>query len=511
MTLLFEPRPYQLAGLAKVREALAAQDAGQRSCLAVAATGAGKTAIAAMFLQAAQAKGTKCLFVAHRRVLVDQTLARFRAYGLRDIGVVMAGHPADKTHERSIVLASAQTLKQRPNVLAYLNRTCGVAFHDEAHRGEHDNVADVLTNPARIGLTATPYRIAGRGLGDFYRGIVSVAQAHELVDNGFLVPPHVLSKDVNRNLPTRNGDFTPESVDHAMNTAALHADALDTWRQHANGLKTIGFAASVDHACHLANTYKKAGIASDYISSTTMDSEEAQAKIRAFIEGRILVIWNFGILCEGFDDPLVECVQEFRMTKSRSLWRQMWGRGLRAHPGKTRCIILDHSGNAHEHGDLLTHEHYRLQKTKPKGEKRKAVVQTVYECPACMTMLESWPEECPHCGEELPRDIPPVDITATLVPWSPSIASLTKPIFNAPYFWTLARLAKEKHFSAGWVVDKIMRNAGADTEKLDWRLAFDAAAEKAGLVRNVNGGYEWRHGRNAHVMQGFAEPTKPRG
>lgn len=507
MTLALEPRPYQAEGLAKVRAALAEQTEGQRTVLAVAATGAGKTAIAAMFLNAAQQKGTKCLFVGHRRVLVEQTIHRFHQYGLREIGAVMSGHPSDGTHHRQIVVASAQTLGRRPEVLAYLNKTCGVVFHDEAHRGEHDSIADALNIPTRIGLTATPYRVAGRGLGDFYNEIVSIAQAHELAADGFLVAPRVLSKDVNRNLPTQNGDFTHNAVDHAMNTAALHADALATWREHASGLKTIGFAASVDHAEHLARVYREAGIAADYISSTTMDSAEAQAKIAAFVQGRILVLWNYGILCEGFDDPAVLCIQDFRMTRSRGLWRQMWGRGLRAHHSKTECIILDHAGNAHEHGDLLKPERYRLQKTKSKGTRKKAL-PPVYECPHCESMLDAWPEECPHCGEELPRDIPPVDLTAKLVPYSPSLATLKPPLFNAPYFWTLARLAKQKHFSANFVVEKVMKNAGADADKLDWRLAFDEAIEKAGIVRNIRGGYEWRTGKNASMMPGMAIPSE---
>jgi len=156
-------RPYQLEAVERVRKEIRS---GATRVLVVAATGAGKTVLASHIIVRSVAGGRRVLFVAHRRELIDQCYRKLLASGMGEskVGVIMAGD--DRRHPRAPVqVASIDTLRNRAKPKA------DIVIVDEAHRAlakSYRDLADEYPKAIHLGLTATPYRADGKGLGDAY-------------------------------------------------------------------------------------------------------------------------------------------------------------------------------------------------------------------------------------------------------------------------------------------------------------------------------------------------------
>ena len=121
---------------------------------------------------------------------------------------------------------------------------------------------------------------------------------------------------------------------------------VDKYREHAPGRRAICFAVSIAHARHITEAFNAAGISADYVAG---DSPDRAEKLARFAAGEIQVLSSCMVLTEGFDSPVVDCVLLARPTKSRPLFAQMIGRGLRLFAGKSDCIVLDFTDNAGRH------------------------------------------------------------------------------------------------------------------------------------------------------------------
>jgi DNA repair protein RadD len=411
---MIQLRPYQTDLVDSLRSAY--RDPCKRRIVAVAPTGAGKTVIASRIIQGAVAKERRVLTLAHRSELIEQMSEKLTACDIEH-GVIKAGHPKQNL-AHPVQVASVQTLARRLDKLtgempshfsASWHKGFDLIVVDECHHtpaGTYQRVLDAWPNAKVLGLTATPYRLDGRGLDDCYDHLEVGIHVSTLIDQGFLVstvtyaPP---APDELGRVRVRAGDFMVSDSASIMDRQGPIDELVRTRQRLASDRLTVVFCCTVQHAEHVAEAYRAAGVRAAAIDGDTPAElrEAALADLRA---GRLDVVCNVMLLTEGWDLPAVGCVQLARPTQSRALWRQMVGRGMRTWNDKQDCIVLDHAGNALRFGSPNEDDVYQLH-TPPKekrGRKQVLVCNVAWErCPGCDRLLTQRMAVCPGCGRVL--------------------------------------------------------------------------------------------------------------
>lgn len=394
---MITPRPYQLDAIDRLRQGY--RQGAKRLCL-VAPTGAGKTCIATKIMEEAVSKGRRILFLAHRHELIQQCSNKLRECGIYH-GRIQAGTYSTEP-SAPVQVASVQTLARRNEMPA-----ADLVITDECHHasaGSYQKIQAKYPDAYGLGLTATPWRLDGSGLGDCYQDLVPVCSVLDLVRAGFLVMPTVYAPpgtDLG-GLHRRGGEFVAGEAAEAMDKPHLVGDIVDTWKKRAlHGAPTVLFAASVAHSLHLTDAFTAAGIPAAHIDGTS-SPEARDGALADLAAGRVQVLCNVGLLTEGWDLPATSTVVLARPTASLSLYLQMVGRGLRTHPGKATCIVLDHAGNTMRHGLATDDRAWSLEgqpAAKGDGESGKL-------CPQCFAYLPSAERECPRCEYAWPPPAP---------------------------------------------------------------------------------------------------------
>lgn len=404
---MYQLRPYQLQAIDKLAEAFRS---GRRAPVLVAPTGAGKTVIASHIInQTRQACAT--LFLAHRRELIAQCSLKLNECGIRH-GIIKAGMDRGRHNER-VQVASVQTFQRRIN---NMRRDFGTIIIDEGHHAVADTYRQVFAHcypqHVRIGLTATPYRTDGASLSDVFDALVSVCDVGYLVDNGFLVPLRTFRAAFQPQLTrVRSGaDYNTADLAEAMDKPRLIGHALREYLRLARGRKGLGFCVNKQHARDCAQEFNNAGVRSAYLTDDTPQGKRKET-IDALARGRIQLIFNCGVLTEGFDDPTISVILALRPTQSRCLWRQMVGRGLRISPEtyKVDCLLLDHARWTETHGRITDPDHVDLHgglQKEPQAEEKEPTSAPC--CKACGAGIpEPRPPRCPDCGQPYPGQIHP--------------------------------------------------------------------------------------------------------
>jgi DNA repair protein RadD len=328
-----EPRAFQAIAHEALREGF--RD-GHRCQVLMAPTGAGKTYLGLRAIGQALERGRTAVFVCDRTTLINQTSATADRYGL-DHGVIQADH-----HRRKpwlpFQIASAQTLARREWPKADL------IVVDECHTqlsAWTDHIP--TTQAAVIGLSATPF---SKGMGKLFTRVVNASTMAQLVEQGVLVPMRVFSAtrpDMTGAKVNNRGEW--EENDAAERGMAIVGDVVAEWSRYGDGRKTICFGSNIKHCEEICRQFRESGVSAALFTSHTLPQERAQL-LADFAEGSLRVLISVEALAKGFDVPDVGCVIDCRpLRKSLSTAIQMWGRGLRCAPGKTDCILLDHSGN----------------------------------------------------------------------------------------------------------------------------------------------------------------------
>lgn len=436
-------------------------------------TGGGKTTIISAIARSAVSKGGRVLVWAHRRELIDQIAERIGP----GCGIILA---ADNRTDPAapIQIASIQTLIARVDGLA-LEPT--IIIIDEAHHATAKTYMDLIAlwpNAFLIGFTATPYRAGGKGLGTIFQEIVTVATIKELMEEGHLVPLYTYEGKAPsmEGVATVNGDYAPGAMAEAVIAAGLAGDVVLEFQKIAAGRKAIVFAAGVEHSMTLADRFNEAGIKAEHLDGKTKLAERRRI-LADFKSGAVQVVVNAAVLTEGFDEPTVSAVVLARPTKSRSLWRQMVGRGLRPAPGKTDCLLLDHAGATAAHGYITDPDIVTLAQ----GVKRKTRPAEFF-CPFCGEQLSGWPRECPECHKLLPRtptDPPEEDRTKHLVLSEPEDS-------RASFYAQMCNLAWSKGYSPGWAFHKFLLKFGEGPARKDKRMVKGMIAWNDMIKK-----YEW--------------------
>lgn len=350
-------RDYQLMAKKRVRKAFCYD---KRVAL-VSPTGSGKTVIATSIIESTIAKGNPVLFIAHRKEIIDQTSKKLKAIGL-DHGVIM-GNDKRYNPESLVQVASIQTLLRRdkPEAKLVIMDECHTNF-DAQKKLFNKHYPDAFI----LGLTASPWRVDGRGLGRIYQNMVVVSQVRELVKRGFLVDPKLLryrAPNLSK-VKVIAGDYSPKELSQIMNKPRLVYNIVRHWWETSRGLKTVIFASSVPHSKRVVEGFNKIGVRAEHLDCNT-DKEERNAILERLRTGETTIVSNVGILTEGWDLPSLECLVLARPTKSLSRYLQMVGRVMRPSGEKRDAVVLDHAGCFQEHGIPTRGRNFSLNDHKP--------------------------------------------------------------------------------------------------------------------------------------------------
>ena len=379
----------------------------KRRILLFAPTGSGKTILASKITQDAVSRGKRLLFVVHRKILIDQTHDKFQKFGL-ECGFIKAGY--QENCDAAVQIASLQTLPRRQWWREY---QADVIILDEAHLTAFSSIVGEMMNQVwresiYIGLTATPFRLSKtEGMGDVFTDLVCAPMPYELIEAGFLVKPSYYSlqqADLDE-VKTKNGEFDSKGLSVACDRPELIEATVKDWLRLAYGRRTIAFAVNVKHAKNLASSFEKQGIPSAYVAGST-PIKKRQKIYQQLVDGEILVLSSCGALSEGFDVPAVNTIVLSRPTKSKALYCQQIGRGLRLSPDtdKQDCLVLDRAGNVLRHGFIEDLKGVSLTPGKEKSEGGEAPMKV---CPSdddgCGAILYAFQMVCPHCGYKFER------------------------------------------------------------------------------------------------------------
>ena len=343
--MAFELRDYQQALVNEAQEHLRT---GGVPCV-VAPTGAGKTVLLAELARLALERGERVVTVAHRQEIVLQIVKSLRAHlGTRvGIEVVTAGSTA--RWNRQITVGMVPTLARRTKHLGAL-AGCTL-LQDECHHAGATSwvrVTEALRPNRRAGLTATPVRPNGSGLGDEggFTALVLGPHADQLMAMGalcryrlFAAPKSIDTKGLRK----RAGDFATADLERKVIEISGQV-VPDFLRFNPERRSTIAVGVSVQHAHQLAALYQAAGISAAVVDGETPTAQRNRI-FADFRSGQITVLCACAVIDEGLDVPEATVLQVTRPTASLRLWRQLVGRVLRPAEGKTHAILIDHTDN----------------------------------------------------------------------------------------------------------------------------------------------------------------------
>lgn len=382
---MLELRRYQADAVDRLR---ARYQGGARKIVLVSPTGSGKTVIAGHLIQRTLERGNRILFVAHRWELLDQPRRLLEACGLR-VGLIKSGHDEDR--EASVQVASIQTLINRPLPPADL------VIVDECHRGVTKSYRCLEQYPYHLGLTATPWRLDGQGLGGWYEEMLQVAQPSELIADGWLLQPRVFAPHVPKmGAALGNGDYTMGQLQSVMDHSELVGDIVEHWQRLANGRPTVCFASGIQHSLHICDRFRTASITAQHVDSNTQIHDRA-ASLRALADGSCQVLCNVDIVTEGYDLPRLSCAILARPTMSATKYLQMVGRIQRPDDHKRDCIVLDHAGCSVRHGFPADDREWSLD-----GRENRRARAGLRVCSYCFAVNVAAARRCDACGEAFP-------------------------------------------------------------------------------------------------------------
>lgn len=356
-------RPYQREALDAIK---AAWDEGKKALIAVA-TGGGKTTIGAQLLhETIDPYRQRALVIGHTKEIVEQFYRRVEnqfagklsqpyqvpgALMAPGLGMVMAEN--DEADAR-IIVATRQTV-QNEKRLKRLMQTghFDVVLIDEAHHALADNTYGKIVKALQevnpfvkiAGLTATPKRTDRKALGTVFDEIVYQWLIPDGINGGYLVPVQRVKVSTRVSLSgvrTSRGDYSQTALANVLEAHNWRDLALEAYNEHIlkTGRKTLAFFPNLAMSKEFADVLNGQGVRAAHVDGNTPKPERTDI-LKRYTSGELDVVTNMGVLTEGFDAPATGAVLLARPTRSKTLFTQIVGRGLRLYPGKDNCLLLD--------------------------------------------------------------------------------------------------------------------------------------------------------------------------
>lgn len=348
------PHPYQQATLDKLEaERL---DLGFFRNLVVAATGTGKTLIAAFDFarQPFSGRRRRLLFLAHREELLRQARDQFR-HVLRDesFGDLLGGgeEPASYDH----LFATIQSFRARGLLDSQGAEHWDYAVLDEAHHVPAESYREIISSlrpRILLGLTATPERMDGESiLSWFDYRIADEMRLWHAIERQYLVPFDYYGVYDGTDLSSLSwsrgsyaiGELEQSYIGNARRANLVRSQFCEiygAWPQ----ARALGFCVSIKHAEFMTRVFNDAGIPAVAVTSDS-DNEERRRAAALLRNREVNVLFTVDLFNEGVDIPEADCVLFLRPTESATVFLQQLGRGLRLDSGKTSCLVLDFIGN----------------------------------------------------------------------------------------------------------------------------------------------------------------------
>jgi superfamily II DNA or RNA helicase len=346
---MLQLRPYQQDCLDAI---LSLREKGNHRQLISLPTAAGKTVI---FAHLVKKFDCRVLIIAHTSEILKQAQEKLLMVNPDiDMGFVDAEH---KEFNAQVVIASVQSAGIDSNLEQLINQNFPLLIYDEAHHAAAEGAKKVIdrlgfgenTNKLLVGLTATAFRQDGKGLGKIFDVIAFERTTKQMIDDGFLCPPqgYKIATDVDLSrVKTVDGDFVGASLAKVMDTPEMNAMVISAYMKRADGRKAICFGTTVQHAKNLAEGFVACGINAKVIHGE-MTLKDREQVLKDYQTGSTQILCNCQLLTEGVDLPETSCIIVARPTKSKGLYQQMVGRGLRLWPNKKDCVVLDFSDRNH--------------------------------------------------------------------------------------------------------------------------------------------------------------------
>lgn len=453
-------RPYQQ----KAKDDIYASWQTNKNVVAVLPTGAGKTVLLSNIVK--EEKGDVCV-IAHRQELVSQISLALATQGVvhkliaptnvirNIINLHLFVLGKDRYDPSSkVAAAGVDTLIRRGEQLGHWPKAVKLWVIDEAHHLLLENkwgaAVKMFPNAKGLGVTATPLRADGKGLGveadGVFEEMVLGPNMRELIDMGFLTdyrifapPSDIDLSDVSISKTT--GDYNKNKMVAAAKKSHIMGDVVEHYLKLARGKLGITFAPDIAMATEIAERFNLAGVPAEVVTSKTPDAERVKI-LKRFKERELLQLVNVDLFGEGFDLPAIEVVSMARPTASYGLYVQIFGRGLRpmyadnyplgtieerllaiAHSIKPNAIIIDHVGNVVRHGLPDANRDWSLDRKEKKSKSKPDDVIPVKACPECTMVYERTHIECPFCGyKPVPAErSSPAQVDGDLMELSPEV------------------------------------------------------------------------------------------
>lgn len=392
-------RPRQIKAKQDIRNAYAS---GKVAPTLVAATGFGKTHTAADLIRDALAKGKRVWFLAHLKQILTDTSKRLSGEGIPH-GWIAAGQITDR--RQNVQMVMVQTLARRLD----FHTPPDLMIVDEAHLAIANTYQDIFkwaqagpkyykkSGAFLLHLTATPIRLDGRGMGEVSDCLIPTCSTQDLIDEGLLCPIryYAPSPPDLSGVKVSMGDYSQAQLADVMDKPKITGSAVAEYTKVARHRPCIVFCVSIKHAEHVCEEFKSQGYRAVAISGES-DDLEREAALEGLRNGSLDVVCNCALWVAGVDAPAVSCIILLAPTKSLVKYLQSIGRGLRNHPGKDVCVILDHAGNLARHGNPTMAREWSLSAGKQKKSKSENEI-SMKNCPECFASVVSLATHC-VCG-----------------------------------------------------------------------------------------------------------------
>jgi superfamily II DNA or RNA helicase len=309
-----------------------------------------------------------------------------------------------------VVAASVDTLVNLDPKTAWLHQI-ELWIQDEAHHVLADNkwgrACALFPNAKGLGVTATPTRADGKGLGRHADGLMDAMvvgpSMRELIGRNYLTDYDVAAPTSTLDLSavpvTDSGDYSPMKLKAARRKSTITGDVVKHYLRWAKGKRGVTFDTDIESATETAAAFRAAGVPAQVVTSKTPDALREKIK-RQFKAGEVLQLVNVDLFGEGYDLPAIEVVSMARPTQSYSLYCQQFGRALRILEGKTRALIIDHVGNVERHGLPDAKREWTLDRRERRARGNNLGVLALRTCTnaECVLVYERFLPQCPYCG-----------------------------------------------------------------------------------------------------------------
>lgn len=474
-----------------VRDTRVAFANGHKAPCLVLSTGAGKTVCAGKIVRDAFDKGKQVMFVVHRQELAKQTCKAFKGYGITP-AFIMSGVTPD--YDNPVQIATIGTLCNRLDVV----KEPDLIIIDEAQHALANQWLKLKQHFGKskmIGLTATPCRLDGKPLREYFDTLVIGPSTADLIKKGALTPYDYYAPSTidTTGMKHNKTDFTADALSFFSQKREIIGDNIQQYLRLANGKRNIVFACNVKHSLEIVKRYQDAGIPAAHLDGETPQADREKI-LSQFATGEIKVLSNVELFGEGFDLPSIEVVSLLRPTLSTSLYLQQVGRALRPCPelGKERAIIFDHVGNYERHGMPDDDREWSLKGglvRKRPATPTEATVR-VQRCPECF-FAHSPAHECPMCGHVYKNECGVKEIAGELVLLGTQEHrdALKKEIKKVESYEELVKIEKERGYKMWWAENMWLKTSGQDL-----RLSMSGLTRIA-KARGYSHGWAWLQAR----------------